>query len=101
MEGEQRVMHQSFEKEYVTSNMCELHHKIMEGQIELLKQKDSALEEKIGGIEKKLEAMEDKIDRIIEWQANQYKIQLGIAIIVAFTLAGVLLGRGIDFGLFL
>lgn len=93
-------VHQSFEKDYVTANMCELHHKIMEGQIELLKQKDSALEEKIGGIEKRLAVMEDKIDKILEWQSNQYKVQLGMAILIIFTLIGVLLGRGIDFGLF-
>lgn len=94
------TMHQTFEKEYVTSNMCELHHKIMEGQIELLKQKDLALEEKIGGIEKRLTIMEGKIDQIIEWQSNQYKVQLGTAILIIVTLIGVLLGRVIDFGIF-
>jgi hypothetical protein len=96
--GEQ--MHQTFEQEYVSSKMCELHHKIMEGQLDLLRQKDAALEDKIGGIETRLSDMEKKIDQIIDWQSNQYKIQLGIAILIVFTLIGVILGRGVDFGIF-
>ena len=93
-------MEQLSEKEYVTSNMCELHHKIMEGQLELLRHKDAALEEKILGIEVRLSAMEEKIDSILDWQQTQFKIQLGIAVAIILTLIGVFLGRAIDFGLF-
>jgi hypothetical protein len=100
MGDEPQVMHQRIEDEYVTPSMCEMHHKIMEGQLELLRQKDKALEEKIGGVEVRLTIMERKIDDILKWQVDQYKVQVGILIAIVLTLVGVFRGRAIDFGMF-
>lgn len=100
MGDDQTVMHQPYDTVYVTNDKCALHHQIMEGQLELLRQKDKQLDDKITGIENRLEKMDEKMDKIMQWQAEQYKVQLGIAVVVVITLIGVLLGRGLDFGLF-
>jgi hypothetical protein len=105
--GDDTVMHQKVDEDFVTSGMCEMHHKLMESQLELLRQKDKQLEEKISGIERSLEKMDAKLDvlsekqeGIIKWQADQYKLQLGMAILLVTILIGVVLGRGLDFGIF-
>lgn len=99
MGDEPQVMHQNFDS-FVTEDRCTLHHKIMEGQLELLRQKDKMLEEKITGVEIRLERMDEKIDEILNWQADQYKIQIALLAAVILTLIGVVIGRGLDFGLF-
>lgn len=96
---ENKPMHQNYDA-FVTEDKCTLHHRIMEGQLDLLRQKDKMLEEKISGVETRLERMDKKMDDILKWQADQYKIQIGLLVAVVLTLIGVALGRGIDFGFF-
>lgn len=109
-EGDKIMMHQRYEGEdYVTPTMCEMHHKVMEAQLEVLRQKDKSLEDRMTGIEKRLDAMDEKIDAILQNQTNlalstkQFqtdviKYALWIAIVVMATLVGVLTGRAVDFG---
>lgn len=84
--------------EFVTPKVCELHHQVMESQLELLRQKDKALEEKIGGIEKRLDVMDAKIDKMLELQASIYKFLIWLTVGIILTLVGVVAGRAIDFG---
>lgn len=97
MGDEPQVMHQSYDS-FVTADRCTLHHKIMEGQLELLRQKDKQLEEKIGGVELRLEKMDEKIDQVLELQMAFNKYSLWLAAGVILTLIGVIAGRALDFG---
>ena len=96
-DGDNIVMHQPME-DFVTPQMCEMHHKIIEAQLEVLRQKDKALEEKIGGIEKRLDAMDAKIDQMLRLQSDIYKFLIWLTVGIICTLIGVLAGRAIDFG---
>lgn len=110
MSGETKtMMHQALDEEYVTPGMCEMHHKVMEGQLELLRQKDKALEDKMAGIERRIDAIDAKIDTILrnqsdlatstkQFQADVLKYALWLAVGVTLTLFGVATGRVIDFG---
>jgi hypothetical protein len=102
------IMHQKYE-EYVTPTVCQMHHQIMEGQLELLRQKDKTLEDKMMGIEKRIDIMDGKIDSILKTihdlnlnlianQATLQKYALWFAIGIGLTLFGVLTGRALDFG---
>ena len=84
--------------EYVTESMCEMHHKVMESQLEILRQKDKGLEEKITGVEKRLDSIDEKISELLALQQklNDYLLYLAVGIIL--TLIGVLTGRALDFG---
>jgi hypothetical protein len=70
----------------------------MEGQLELLRQKDKTLEEKIGGVELRLAKMDEKIDQVLELQMAFNKYSLWLAAGVILTLVGVIAGRALDFG---
>lgn len=99
MDEKKPTMHQSYDP-YVTNPMCDLHHQLVESKLEMLKQKDQWLEDKISGVESRLDSMEKKIDDILRWQENQYKLQIGLLVAIVLTLAGVLVGRVVDFGMF-
>lgn len=92
------ILHQRVEDDYVTPGMCEMHHKVMEGQLELLRQKDKSLEEKMTGVEKRIDTIDEKMDELLKAQQDFNKYLIWIAAGVALTLFGVLTGRALDFG---
>jgi hypothetical protein len=100
-EAGKKMMHQNYDGTYVTPPMCDLHHQLVESKLELLRQKDNNLEDKISAFEGRMSNMESKLDDLLKWQVNQFKLEVGIAVAVVLTLIGVILGRGLDFGLFL
>lgn len=83
---------------YMTTAMCNMHHQIMEGKLQLLREKDRALEEKIGGVENRLENIEKKIDGLLQLQQKLNDYLLYLAVGTALTFLGVILGRALDFG---
>lgn len=93
------MVHQRYEElEYVTPSQCEMHHRLMDAKLELLRQKDASLEDKITGIEKRLDSMDAKMDRILELQQSFNKYTLWLAVGIILTLIGVIAGRALDFG---
>jgi vacuolar-type H+-ATPase subunit E/Vma4 len=96
--SERMMNHSTTEEEYVTPSMCELHHQIMEAKLEVLRQRDKALEDRMTGVEQRLDKMDAKIDKVILLQESIYKALIAITIGVVITLGGVILGRALDFG---
>lgn len=92
------IMHQSIDQDFVTPGMCEMHHKVMEGQLELLRQKDKNLEDKMEGVEKRIDTIDAKIDELLKAQRDFNKYLIWIAVGVSLTLLGVITGRALDFG---
>jgi hypothetical protein len=86
------------DEDYVTPSMCEMHHKVMEAQLEVLRQKDKALEDKMTGVEKRIDAIDEKMDALLTAQQDFNKYLIWIAVGVALTLFGVITGRALDFG---
>jgi hypothetical protein len=84
--------------EYVTPGMCDMHHRVMEGQLELLRQKDKALEDKMSGVEKRIDAIDAKMDELLRAQQDFNKYLIWISVGVVLTLVGVITGRALDFG---
>lgn len=97
-DADTKMMHQKYEDEFVTPTMCDMHHKVMEAQLEVLRQKDKNLEEKISGVEKRLDSIDEKMNELLGLQQklNNYLLYLAVGIIL--TLIGVLTGRALDFG---
>ena len=92
----------SHEDQYVTPLTCDLHHKLVEGKIEVVSVRVKALEEKVTDMEKRvdvrLNALDVKIDKMLEMQSKLQTYLLYISIGVILTLVGVISGRAIDFG---
>ena len=78
--------------EAITHDVCCLHREVIDGKIELLKQKDAAQDERIGG-------MESKLDQVYDLQRLMFLGIIGILITSILVLIGVIIGRGVDFGL--
>ena len=95
-------MHSKYEDAYVTPLTCELHHKLVEGKIEVVATRVKALEDKVTGIEHRIDtrmdAMDAKIDKLLGLQEKLTNYLLYIAVGVILTLIGVLTGRALDFG---
>ena len=95
-------MHSKYEDSYVTPLTCDLHHKLVEGKIEIVSSRVKALEDKVIGIEHRIDirmdAMDAKIDKLLGLQEKLTNYLLYIAIGVIQTLIGVLTGRALDFG---
>lgn len=91
-------MHQRLDDDYVTPTMCTMHHRVMEAQLEVLRQKDKNLEDKISGVERRLDSIDEKMNELLGLQQklNNYLLYLAVGIIL--TLVGVLTGRALDFG---
>ena len=77
--------------EVITPEVCRLHRKVVDGKLEVLKVKDEALDTRMKGIE-------DGIEGVYALQKTILYAIIVVAVGVALTLFGVLLGRGIDFG---
>ncbi len=77
--------------EPVTVDVCKLHREVIDTKIEALKQRDDDLDEKMQGIQ-------EGIQEVRKLQTTILYAIIGVAIGVALTLFGVILGRGIDFG---
>lgn len=92
------IMHQNIEQDFVTPGMCEMHHKVMEGQLELLRQKDKTLEDKMTGVERRIDTIDEKMDELLRAQQDFTKYIIWIAVGVSLTLFGVITGRVVDFG---
>jgi hypothetical protein len=95
-------MHSKYEDAFVTPLTCDLHHKLVEGKIEVVATRVKALEDKVTGIEHRIDirmdAMDEKIEKILNLQENTYKILIYLAIGIILTLLGVITGRALDFG---
>ena len=98
-------MHSKYEDSYVTPLTCDLHHKLVEGKIEIVSGRVKALEDKVSGIEHRIDirmdAMDVKIDKLLGIQEKLTNYLLYIAVGVILTLVGVLTGRALDFGFLL
>jgi hypothetical protein len=70
---------------YIPRTECGLHRDI--------------LDTKISTNEKRIETVEEKIDQILAMQRNTLISIISILVVCVLILVGVLLGRGIDFGL--
>ena len=77
--------------EVITPEVCRLHRKVVDGKLEVFKVKDEALDTRMKGIE-------NGIKGVYALQRTILYAIIGLAVGVALTLFGVLLGRGIDFG---
>lgn len=86
------------DKEYVTPKDCELHHKLIEAQMETLRQKDDFLDERMTGIETRLTTIDGKMDKVVALMESQKNYIIWLLVGIVLTGAGVLLGRGVDFG---
>jgi len=85
---------------YITPKECELHHQVMEVQLELLRAKDRELEERINNIATRLSNIEGKIDLVLKSQTDLNKYLIWLLVGIVLTLIGVVLGRVVDFGYF-
>jgi hypothetical protein len=84
-------MHQDFTGDFVTPEVCRLRHELVTTQINALADKDTALEAR-------MERIENGIDEVRNLQKTILYAIIFVAAGVILTLAGVVLGRGIDFG---
>jgi hypothetical protein len=77
--------------EYVTKEVCDLHHQVTAAKIESLQLCDEKLEKRMDGIEEGIAAVQGLQKQIL------YVI-IFIAIGTIMTLVGVIVGRGFDLG---
>lgn len=78
--------------DFVTKEVCDLHHQLTEAKIANLEQCDEKHE-------KRMDTIESKIDGVYEMQKKQMTFLIYVAVGVSITLFGVIIGRGVDFGM--
>jgi len=74
-------------EEYVPRNECILHRQV--------------IDTKLTANEKRIDGLETKIDEVLNMQRNTLISIVSILIVLILILIGVLIGRGVDFGMFL
>jgi hypothetical protein len=72
------------EDQYVKVEMCKLHREL--------------LDTKVQSCDRRIDGIMNEIVAVRALQENIYKAVILVAIGVGFTLLGVVMGRGIDFG---
>lgn len=73
--------------EFVPRTECALHRELVET--------------KLAANERRIDGMEDKIDQILIMQKNTLISIISILVVCMLILIGVVLGRGVDFGMIL
>jgi len=79
------------DSEYVPERMCDLHRQLIDEKIKAIDAHIEVTDEKVDGILEEIQGVRDLQKQIL------YTIIISL-VLGLFTLVGVLLGRGIDFG---
>lgn len=80
-------------EEYVSPEMCLLRQKVLQVEIDALKERNDSMETR-------MERIEAAIEEVRNLQKTILYAIISLVILGFFTLLGVLLGRGIDLGWF-